>query len=180
MHWLIVDVTKLAGTPGSETKVVRSGTIEGLSTPLGWVEDGEPVEVRLDLRATKEGIRIAGKARGRLHLRCSRCLVGYERDFERDVEETYYFDPVLAEGWDGYEVQDQVVDLEPMLRDAIVLDIPPTPVHDEQCRGLCPVCGTDLNYSACGHNAETTDVRWAPLEQLKVLQAGNQDEEVER
>jgi uncharacterized protein len=96
------------------------------------------------------------------------------------VDEKFYFEPTQAELKEGYEVRDQVIDLEPMLRDVIVLSIPMRPVHAEECKGLCPVCGADLNVSDCKHAEPEVDARWAPLQSLMASQSGGDDEEVEK
>ncbi len=180
MQWLQIDVSNLAAKPGATRELSTSGPVEGLRAGLGWVDDGDPVHVRLTLRSDHDGIAVAGEAWGRLHLSCSRCLVEYEQGFELELDEKYFFEPSLAEQKEGYEVRDQVIDLEPMLRDAIVLSIPMRPVHAEDCKGLCPVCGADLNVSDCQHGEQAVDARWAPLQSLVALQSGGDDEEVER
>jgi len=58
---------------------------------------------------------------------------------------------------------DNHIDLEPMLRDVIMLAFPLRPLHDENCRGLCATCGADLNGTDCGHTQQPEDLRWAPL-----------------
>lgn len=166
MRWLQTDVSDLAGEPGASRDLAAAGTIPGLRSGLGWVEDGEPVHVRFTLTGVEEGILARGQVRGRMHLQCSRCLIDYGQDFGLSLEETFYFDAERAEEKEGYVITDQSVDLEPMLRDAVVLDIPIKPVHADECRGLCAVCGGDLNLVDCGHTERSTDPRWAPLAAL--------------
>ncbi len=166
MYWLLIDVSGLANKPGATQNLSASGPIEGLRGGLGWVEDEDPVRVNLTFESFNEGIDVTGNARGLLHLHCSRCLVEFEETFERRLNETFYFDASVAEQREGYEVQGSVIDLEPMLRDAIVLDIPAKPLHKPDCRGLCPVCGVDLNSAEGEHRHEQSDPRWGPLRDL--------------
>ncbi|MEX0790549.1 MAG: DUF177 domain-containing protein [Actinomycetota bacterium] len=180
MHWLRIDVSNLAGRYGATQEIESSGPVEGFRSGLGWIEDGDSVQIELRLRNVNAGIDATGELRGKLHLSCSRCLVEYEQDFQLDVDEKFYFEPTLAELKEGYEVRDQVVDLEPMLRDVIVLSIPMRPVHAEDCKGLCPVCGADMNVSDCRHTEHQMDARWAPLQNLVASQSGGDDEEVEK
>ena len=108
-----------------------------------------------------------GRVTGRYVLSCSRCLVEFGEAFDFKLDEMFYFDAEQAEEKDGYEFEeDQTVDLEPMLRDAIVLNIPIKPVHAEDCLGLCPVCGADLNVTSCDHGDQQMDMRWAALKDL--------------
>jgi DUF177 domain-containing protein len=166
MHWLHIDVSDLAGKPGSSRILSAEGSVQGMVSGLGRVDEVEPVHVDLTLTSSENGIGVGGRAWGRFQLSCSRCLIEYGEDFGVDLDEMFYFEPQLAEEKDGYEVKDQTVDLEPMLRDAIVLNIPIKPVHAEDCRGLCAVCGADLNVTDCKHGDEPVDVRWERLKDL--------------
>jgi uncharacterized protein len=64
------------------------------------------------------------------------------------------------------ELVDDHLDLEPTLRDAVVLDLPASPLCREDCEGLCPECGARLEDVEPGHSHEQTDPRWAALAQL--------------
>lgn len=180
MHWLQIDVSNLAGKPGSTRKLASSGPVEGFRSGLGWIEDGDSIRIDLLLQSAGDGIEVTGDAWGRLHLSCSRCLIEYEQDFKLSLDEKFFFEPDVAEENEGYLVRDQVIDLEPMLRDVIVLDIPIRPVHAEDCKGLCPECGADLNVSDCRHAEHAIDARWAPLQSLMASQSAGDDEEVEK
>lgn len=180
MHWLQIDVTNLDGHPDGSREIVSSGPVEGFRSGLGWVDDGDSVHIDLVLRSVSDGVGAVGEVWGKLHLSCSRCLVEYQEDFRLEVDEKFYFEPTAAELKEGYEVRDQVVDLEPMLRDVIVLSIPMRPVHTDDCKGLCPECGADLNVSDCKHAEQQVDIRWAPLQSLMASQSGGDDEEVEK
>ena len=179
MHWLQIDVSNLAAKPGSTKQISSSGPAEGFRSGMGWVEDGEPVHVDLLLRSAHDGIEVTGEVWGSLHLSCSRCLEEYEQEFRLKVDEKFYFEPNVAEEEEGYEVGNEVIDLEPMLRDVVVLSIPMTPVHAEDCKGLCPVCGADLNVTDCRHSEPPVDARWTPLQSLMASRSVAEDDEVE-
>ncbi len=180
MHWLQIDVTNLDGLSDGSREIRSSGPVEGFRSGLGWIDDGDSVHIDLVLRSVSDSVEAVGEVRGKLHLSCSRCLVEYQEGFRLDVDEKFYFDPTAAELKEGYEVRDQVVNLEPMLRDVIVLSIPMRPVHTDDCKGLCPECGADLNASDCKHAKQQIDIRWAPLQSLMASQSGGDDEEVEK
>ena len=179
MRWLQIDVSKLATKPGSTKRVSSSGPVEGFRSGMGWVEDEDPVYVHLLLRSLNDGIEVTGEVWGRLHLTCSRCLQEFEQDFRLRVDERFYLEPNVAEEEEGYEVRDQTIDLEPMLRDVVVLSIPMKPVHAEDCKGLCPVCGADLNQTDCRHSERPVDARWAPLQSLMASRSVPDEDEVE-
>jgi len=162
---LVVDVTELLSRPGATQDIQGGVSVPDLRGALGWI--GENETLRLDVTADNvtDGIAVSGRVSGTMHLSCSRCLVSYDRSFEQVVDEMFYVgraDERDADA-DGYEVQDRHIDLEPMLRDVIVLAIPTQPLHTESCRGLCPTCGADRNAGDCGHTQEPEDLRWAPL-----------------
>lgn len=169
MSGLVFDVSEMLERPGANRVIKRGVAISGLQGALGGIGEDEPVHVDLSLDAVTDGIAVSGTIRGTLHLACSRCLVRYDRSFDNQVDEMFFAGAVRQgeyEG-DGYEVSENHVDLEPMLRDVIVLGIPLAPLHDEHCRGLCPTCGADRNLTDCGHTQQLNDLRWAPLEALR-------------
>lgn len=161
MSGLVLDVTQLVSRPGATVAVHRSTTIPGLTGPLGSVGENEPVEMDLAVDSVTDGVAVTGTVSGTMRLACSRCLIGYDRSFTQPLDEMFYLGGV--EDHDGYDVVDNHIDLEPMLRDVIMLAMPMRPLHDENCRGLCVTCGADLNGADCGHRQEPEDLRWAPL-----------------
>lgn len=161
MPGLVFDVHELLGRPGATRDVKRHTTVSGLAGPLGSVGEDESVLLDLALDSVTEGVVVTGTVSGTMHLSCSRCLIGYDRTFTQAVDETFYLE--CGEERDGYDIVDNQIDLEPMLRDVIMLAMPARPLHDESCRGLCVTCGADLNAGDCGHRQEPEDLRWAPL-----------------
>ncbi|MGH2731870.1 MAG: YceD family protein, partial [Actinomycetota bacterium] len=108
-----------------------------------------------------EGVVVSGRVSGTMHLACTRCLKEYEEDFEQPVDEVFYYEQGEEKG--GYDVCHDTIDLEPVIRDAVVLGIPEQPLHDPHCKGLCPDCGADLNLIECGHGQHRIDSGWAGL-----------------
>jgi uncharacterized protein len=164
MSGLIVDVSDLVGRPGATRHIRRGVAVPGLRGALGWVDDDSVVQVDVAVDSVPEGVVVTGTVSGTMHLSCSRCLVDYDRNFDQAVDETFYLERDGRDDDDGYAVAGDEIDLEPMVRDVIVLGIPPVPLHDEACRGLCTTCGGDLNLADCGHTQTPADLRWAPLQ----------------
>lgn len=158
-----IDVRDLIERPGS-AKTVRVGeVVPGLHTELADVPDGEPLEGELTLESVLEGIYVHGSVAGRFTMRCARCLRGFDRDFAVAVDELYARDPGTD---DDYALAtDLTLDPEPMVRDAVVLEMPFSPLCRPECLGLCPVCGGDRNLGECGGH-DAPDARWAPLDGL--------------
>jgi DUF177 domain-containing protein len=167
---LVFDISEFVGRPGASRVVAGSERVEGLRGALGWVEEGDPVELDLRLDSLIEGIGVSGKLGALMQMECCRCLVRFEAPVTQDVDEVFWFE--ARKDGEDYQVEGKVVDLEPMVRDAIVLAIPVHPLHVEACKGLCAVCGGDLNEKDCGHRPSEVDSRWAPLRELLGEEAG--------
>lgn len=177
MLGFLVDIADLAGAPGASRPIVLQAPIPGLGVTLAWIDEGEPLQINLVADRVKEGIEVSGTVAGTMMLCCSRCLVEYPSQFERELSEMYYFNLEAAGGKEGYEVAGTTIDLEPMLRDVIVLALPVNPLHDPECAGLCPVCGADRNLADCGHRRSSEDLRWAPLKTMLAGQVLAEEDE---
>ena len=175
MSGLLVDVGSLVGRPGTSRNIDLTERIPGLQTALGWVEENDPVHVEVTAESVLEGIEVTGWISGKLRLRCSRCLVDYVEPFRQAVDEVFSTGTSPDEE-EGYRLNGDLMDLEPMVRDLVVLAIPVVPLHSEDCRGLCPECGVDLNVIDCGHRVDATDTRWAPLRSLEGLLSSTEEE----
>jgi uncharacterized protein len=73
---------------------------------------------------------------------------------------------------DSYPLRDERIDLEPMVREVLSVELPLAPHCDEGCKGLCPVCGADRNRATCGCETQARDPRWAALDALREDTAG--------
>jgi uncharacterized protein len=158
------DVRDLLAEPGSSRSLTLEETFEGLSTELASVPEEHPVRMDVLLESVIEGIEVSGPLTGRIAYRCARCLKPFDRYFRLEVHE--FFAPGATEGDDLYPITGEgSIDLEPMVRDAVVLSMPFSPLCRPDCLGLCPRCGGDRNLGECSCGPEI-DPRWAPLERL--------------
>ena len=111
----------------------------------------------------EEGLLIAGTATGLLPLECGRCLKPYHQELAVEFSEEFAEHPQEEQfGFSG-----DTLNLTEMLRTVLLLAVPDKPVHDPACRGLCPVCGRDLNEEPHQHPAEPGDNPFSALKQLK-------------
>ncbi len=129
------------------------------------VDEGEPIRLDLRLEAVVEGVLVSGELTTRLHGQCSRCLNEFFESTIFEVQELVYY-PGHEMEEDAYLVSDDTIDLEPLARDAIVLKLPFSPLCDEDCAGLCPVCGLNLNDNPSHEHEAEIDDRWAKLRGL--------------
>jgi uncharacterized protein len=158
-----IDVRDLVDQPGSSKHVRVDEPVGGLQTELAVVPDDGRLEGDLLLESVVEGIVVRGSVGGRMRLRCARCLSEFERDFDVRMDELYAREPGPE---DDYTLaEDLMLDPEPMVRDAVVLQMPFAPVCRPDCLGLCERCGGDRNLGECTCAPEV-DPRWAGLEVL--------------
>ncbi len=96
------------------------------------------------------------------HLVCVRCLTEWEAPVAG--RGTQHFARVPDE--DGYAIEDRQVDLAGPATDELALSLPATPVCSQECKGLCPICGTDLNTNPCDGHGEESDSPFVVLKDL--------------
>ena len=158
-----IDVRDLLARPGSSRELHLAPAIQGLRTELAEVPPDAPVRVDLVLESLVEGILASGPISGRIAYRCARCLKPFAGDLHVEVSEL--FARGASEEDDEYPLIDGMIDLEPMIRDAVVLSLPFSPLCRTDCLGLCERCGGDRNLEECTCSPQS-DPRWGALEFL--------------
>jgi uncharacterized protein len=165
---LVLDVRELGRRPGSMRPVRRTAPAPGgLALELARVEEGAPLELDLRIEAVVEGVLVSGQVSAAVRVECSRCLEPVGTELTVDLQELFaYPDSATAGTADSDEVRrlsgDQL-DLEPVVRDAVVLGLPLAPRCRDDCRGLCPSCGARWDDLPADHHHDTIDPRWAAL-----------------
>jgi uncharacterized protein len=95
---------------------------------------------------------------------CRRCLGEASGTLSVEVRELFERG---SDGEETYPIDHDQIDVEALVRDAVLLELPLAPLCREACQGLCPECGANRNEGDCGHKPDTRDPRWAALDQLK-------------
>jgi len=103
---------------------------------------------------------------GSADMTCARCLDAFPLTLNIDSTELYVFATHAQSGTDLIFPENGWIDLFPIVRDYMYLEIPINPICQEDCKGLCPICGKNLNQNACNHETEATDSRLAILKSL--------------
>jgi uncharacterized protein len=127
------------------------------------------IQGTITVSVTEDGVVAEGKLLGLTQLSCSRCLEDYWQPLTINFTEIFSAHPVHDEGNGQEELYlpaDGSIDLTDILRDYALLDIPIRHLCKEDCRGLCPVCGQNLNLKDCGHRPEDVDPRFESLRDL--------------
>jgi len=137
----------------------------------------EPVQLHLDIAKTGERFRLTGRVRTVLELPCSRCLDPFLWPVDGSFDLVYH--PQSANVGEGEQevgdedmstafYEDQRIDLAQLMREQFYLALPMKPLCGDECRGLCAVCGTNLNRETCGCSREWEDPRMAALKNVKL------------
>lgn len=145
---------------------------EALQLEAEGVTFEKPIRVELLVSKNQDQLICQGQVTASAKLECSRCLAGY--DYTVTPELNFVVD--LAGGSEearseeeGYFVVDPssaFFEIDDLVREAIILSLPLKPLCSEECEGLCPVCGIDLNRAQCNCVRKETDPRWDQLKGL--------------
>ena len=160
---LVFDVHEISHRAGTmkEIDVVVPAPAE-LSSGLIGVPEGSDIQLETKLEAVVEGVLASGAATAVLVGQCSRCLDEIEFEDSFSFQELF-FHPGHEVDEDESLIVDETVNLEEPLRNAVVLDLPFTPLCGEDCLGLCPECGFKLNDDPSHNHGEPVDPRWGAL-----------------
>jgi len=160
----VVHVAALRRAVGTRWREQRQGPIDGLDCSGSAVPPASTLAADVVIEAVLGGVSVVGTVTAPWAGECRRCLAPASGVLRVPVRELY------TEGGDGedtYPLDDDAVDLEPLVHDAVLLELPPAPLCRPECRGLCPECGADRNEEACGCEPPR-DPRWGALDALRV------------
>jgi len=168
---LVLDTRELGRRPGSMRTVSRAVPAPAhVGVDVLGVPDGSPLELDLRLESVVEGVLVSGTVRATATGECVRCLDPVSIPLVVDLQELYAHpgheqapdddDTEPLPGMDG-----DLIDLEPAVRDAVVLALPLQPLCRDDCPGLCATCGARLADDP-DHGHEVSDPRWSALKDL--------------
>jgi uncharacterized protein len=178
---LVLDTRELGRRPGSMRRVRQTVQApQELGRPLASIPAGSELVLDLRLESVMEGVLVSGTVGATMNGECGRCLDPVTARLEVEIQELYsypesgpYGGGSRASGGrsdDDDELPslvDDLIDLEPVLRDALVLALPMSPLCREDCPGLCPECGEHLADLPKDHSHDAVDPRWAALAGLR-------------
>jgi uncharacterized protein len=183
---LVFNVAQLLKEPVGSTRKLSLESAELLlddGASLG--NEGDVLSARElegQVKVTKlgDGVLVQGDVEAKVTLECSRCLETFEVGVDAGLEEQ--FQPTIDvdtgapihradfEQTDGaFEIDaNHMMDLAEPVRQALLVALPMKPLCREDCKGICPQCGVNLNEVDCGHTDESEDNRWAGLRELNL------------
>jgi len=173
---LVFDTRALGRQPGAareETRTIPAPA--SLRVELAGVPAGAEVGLSLRLEEVSEGVLVTGTATAPVAGECARCLEPLTSVVEVSFRELYHYEPgAAADDEDNLTMDGDLLDLEPVLRDAVVLALPLSPLCTDDCAGLCPQCGARL-ADAPGHGHEDAVLpQWEALRRFHVSDHENQ------
>ncbi len=115
---------------------------------------------------TQQGLLIQGKFVASTILECVRCLDQYSQPLTWEFTDLFAFNSKSVSDSNLLVPENGRIDLEPLLREYALLEVPIKPICRKECKGLCPTCGENLNHTDCGHRQSEVD---SPFSQLKDL-----------
>lgn len=160
-----VDITEIAGIEGARIEVSEDIPAKSLDNGIAGIKIEGDVRVFLKITYTKGKIHAEGTASGIYSTRCARCLEDIRRDFTVELDE--YFESRMEHQGDDddyYGYDGTTLDLTETLRDDILLSFPSAVLCDDNCKGICPMCGKNLNKGGCDCKKDDIDIR---MEKLK-------------
>ncbi len=156
---LRINAVELLRQPGA----VRDVSVDVAGEPLDAEHErlvGD-IHVALRLTALNDGIDVDGTVSADWATVCRRCLVDVSGTAVGVVDELYQIEPLDP---DAYLIEDGQLDLAPLVRETVLLELDTERLCRDDCAGLCPVCGVDRNATECTCDTSVTDERWAALE----------------
>jgi uncharacterized protein len=168
---LVLDTRELGRRPGNQRLASFTAPAPAdLGIEVLRVPEGSPVEFDLRLEAVMEGVLVTGTARAGLEGECARCLEEIREEIVADFQELFAYEESgsATDGEDDEvrQLDGDLLDLEPTLRDAVVLALPFQPLCRDDCPGLCAECGARLADDPGHQHEEPIDPRWAALQGL--------------
>ncbi len=164
---LVLDVRELGRRAGAMMTFDRvAAAPNDLANPMIGIPVGSDLALDVMAESVVEGVWVSGNVSASTQGSCSRCLEPVSIPLTVDIAELFrYADQIEDEDTSDDEIptfDNDLIDLEPTLRDAVVLALPLAPVCGEDCLGLCSQCGFELKNDP-NHQHDQTDPRWAAL-----------------
>jgi uncharacterized protein len=156
---LRINAVELLRQPGAVRDVVLD--VDAASLDAAHERLVGDIHVELRLTALNDGIDVDGTVSADWETVCRRCLVDVSGAAVGVVDELYQIEPLDP---DAYVIEDGQLDLAPLVRETVLLELDNERLCRDDCAGLCPVCGVDRNTTECSCDTAVRDERWAALE----------------
>lgn len=164
---LVLDTHELGRRPGTQRAVeLTVPAPEQLGVELLRVPADSDIELALRLEAVMEGVLVTGTAVMSVTGECARCLAPVDDELVVDLQELFVYPGSDSQDDEAARLEDDLLDLEPVLRDAVVPALPFSPHCTPDCPGLCVQCGARLAEDPQHVHETAIDPRWESLRDL--------------
>jgi len=169
---MIVDLLSLADEPHAFDFRIKPEEID-LETEGVRIIGDVSVDGRLNKNAT---IDVTGSIKAPVEIDCSRCLTPVSQDLKIEFHVDFVDKELFPEARETHlesgdldtdVIEGSELDLAQIVREQILLNLPEHVLCREDCKGICPKCGADLNAAGCSCGDDEIDPRWAALKNLK-------------
>ncbi len=154
---MIIDVYPIKCDIGSVILVDKKVAMEGVEIGDRTIELPEPIDLTLQVTNSGEEYLVTGKLKGNIFIECSRCLENFLYPMDIDFFAEFLHDEL---------VNDNQIDLTESIYEHLLLELPIKTICKEDCKGLCPQCGQNLNLRECGCDREVIDPRLVKLKEF--------------
>lgn len=164
----VLDIRSLGRRAGTMTEVHRTVMApERVGVEMIGIQAGADVDLDLRLEAVTEGVLVTGTVSGETSGQCARCLEPIEDTVTVFLTELFAYPNSATEqttdAEDVHRIDDDRIDLEQPIIDAVAFELPMSPLCREDCQGLCQTCGVRLAVAEPGHGHDIIDPRWQGL-----------------
>jgi uncharacterized protein len=177
---LVFDTRDLG--PGMARTLIRTvAAPEHMGVEMARVPPGADVTLDLQLEGVTEGVLVTADVTAPLAGECARCLEPFSTATQLRFQELFRLEEADADNGESADEEDYLLDasgqldLEPALRDAVVLELPLSPLCEDDCQGLCTECGARLADAEPGHGHEQRGTMWDGLKDYQASGAGSED-----
>lgn len=161
-----IDITEIAGINGAYIDVEKDIPSSELVTGINDVKLGKSIHVALKIKYIEGMFIVSGIVSGKYSAVCGRCLIDIKEQFSIDLHENFSHVSNIDEASDDYEYDGRYIDLDAPLIDNILLGLPSSMLCREDCRGLCSLCGKNLNEEECSCDRSNHNIN-LQMEKLK-------------
>ena len=168
-----IELEKLEGGRGGFAHVYQPDELNPVDERVNLAL---PAEVKGTIRRAGQAVAVSGHVETRVEVECDRCLKSVELPVSADFGLEYItgadYESSSAAALSEEEMSVSVfdgesIDLDEIVKEQVLLAVPARTLCREDCKGICPECGTDLNTGECNCQADEVDPRWAALKKLK-------------
>ena len=179
---MVIDISNLQMQPDQSRKYEISSVLESIPYAGDQLVFDSPLIVNVVVSSAGSVIVVEGEVKADVILACARCLSPFKFHIETEVKGEFHHEKNTASAESFINSEDDIyffsgdnIDLSDMIAESIVLSLPMKGICSESCKGLCPICGVNLNDKQCSCQENKIDPRLEVLKKFFVESSGKED-----